>query len=92
MITVRVFRNGVADEGTIEPTAIADCLADDDHAFVWFDAPEPSQQDIDALAKAFGLHPLTLEDIEHAGSALGSSCSSTTGSSPCGRSPCVRTT
>jgi magnesium transporter len=65
MITVRVFRNGIADEKTIEPTAIADCLAHDDDAFVWFDAPEPSEQDISALAKAFGLHPLTLEDIGH---------------------------
>ena len=27
MITVRVFRDGVADEGTIEPSQIAECLA-----------------------------------------------------------------
>jgi magnesium transporter len=64
MITVRVFRNGVADKGTIEPSQIADCLAKDD-AFVWFDASEPTADDIAALGQAFNLHPLTLEDIGH---------------------------
>ncbi len=64
MITVRVFRDGVADKGTIEPSQIAECLAKDD-AFVWFDASEPSADDIAALGEAFNLHPLTLEDIGH---------------------------
>jgi magnesium transporter len=64
MITVRVFRDGVADKGTIEPSQIAECLAKDD-AFVWFDASEPTEDDIAALGQAFNLHPLTLEDIGH---------------------------
>jgi magnesium transporter len=64
MIMVRAFRDGVADEGTVDPSAIAACLAKDD-AFVWFDASEPTQSDIAALGQAFGLHPLTLEDIGH---------------------------
>jgi magnesium transporter len=64
VITVRVYRDGVADKGTIEPSAIAECLAKDD-AFVWFDASEPTDADIAALGEAFGLHPLTLEDIGH---------------------------
>jgi magnesium transporter len=64
MITVRVFRNGAADAGTIEPSQIAACLEKDD-AFVWFDAPEPTEDDIAALGQAFNLHPLTLEDIGH---------------------------
>lgn len=64
MISVRVFRNGVAGTETIEPSAIADCLAEDD-AFVWFDAAEPTAEDIAALGHAFSLHPLTLEDIGH---------------------------
>ncbi|HJX07387.1 MAG TPA: magnesium and cobalt transport protein CorA [Actinomycetota bacterium] len=64
MITVRVFRNGVADKGTVEPSAIAECLAKED-AFVWFDASEPTADDIAALGRAFSLHPLTLEDIGH---------------------------
>ena len=64
MISVRVFRNGVADKGTIEPSQIAGCLAGDD-AFVWFDASEPTADDIAALGQAFNLHPLTLEDIGH---------------------------
>jgi len=64
MITVRVFRDGVADEGTIEPSQIAECLAKDD-AFVWFDASAPTADDIAALGQAFNLHPLTLEDIGH---------------------------
>jgi len=64
MITVRVFRDGVADEGTIEPSQIAECLAKGD-AFVWFDASAPTADDIAALGQAFNLHPLTLEDIGH---------------------------
>ena len=64
MITVRVFRDGVADKGTIEPSQIAECLAKDD-AFVWFDASDPTEDDIAALGQAFNLHPLTLEDIGH---------------------------
>jgi magnesium transporter len=64
MIHVRVFRDGVADKGEIEPSAVKGCLADDG-AFVWFDAPEPSEDDIAALGAAFDLHPLTLEDISH---------------------------
>ena len=64
MIHVRVFRDGVADEGEIEPSAIADCVAQKD-AFVWFDASEPTDEDIAALGQAFHLHPLTLEDIGH---------------------------
>ncbi|HEV8089685.1 MAG TPA: magnesium and cobalt transport protein CorA [Actinomycetota bacterium] len=64
MITVRVFRDGGADEGTIEPSQIAECLAKGD-AFVWFDASAPTADDIAALGQAFNLHPLTLEDIGH---------------------------
>ena len=64
MIRVRVFRNGVADKGQVEPSAIAECLAKDD-AFVWFDAAEPTEEDIAAMGHAFDLHPLTLEDIGH---------------------------
>jgi len=64
MITVRVFRDGVADEGTIEPSQIAECLAKGD-AFVWFDASAPTADDIAALGQAFNLHPLTLDDIGH---------------------------
>jgi magnesium transporter len=64
MIHVRVFRDGVADKGEIEPSEVKRCLADDG-AFVWFDAPEPTEEDIAALGAAFDLHPLTLEDISH---------------------------
>jgi len=64
MIEVRVFRDGVADEGEVQPSQVKECLADAG-AFVWFDAPEPSDEDIAALGSAFDLHPLTLEDITH---------------------------
>jgi magnesium transporter len=64
VIELRVFRDGVADEGQIQPSQVKECLADAG-AFVWFDAPEPSDEDIAALGAAFDLHPLTLEDIKH---------------------------
>jgi len=64
MIEVRVFRDGVQDKGQVEASQVKACLADAT-AFVWFDAPDPTQADIDALADAFDLHPLTIEDISH---------------------------
>jgi magnesium transporter len=64
MIEVRVFRDGVATEGEIAPSQVRECLADAG-AFVWFDAPDPSEEDIAALGDAFSLHPLTMEDISH---------------------------
>lgn len=64
MIQLHVFRDGVADIGEIEPSKVEECLADAG-AFVWFDAPEPSDEDIAALGAAFDLHPLTLEDLTH---------------------------
>ena len=64
MIELRVFRDGVADKGQIDPSQVKECLADAG-AFVWFDAPEPTDEDIAALGAAFDLHPLTLEDITH---------------------------
>jgi len=64
MIQVRVFRGGVADKGEIEASKVKECLADAS-AFVWFDAADPSADDISALAEAFDLHPLTLEDMSH---------------------------
>jgi Mg2+ and Co2+ transporter CorA len=54
MIGVRVFRDGIADEGAIQPSQVQECLADAG-AFVWCDAPDPSDQDIAALGAAFDL-------------------------------------
>ena len=45
MIQVRVFRGGVADKGEIEASKVKECLADAS-AFVWFDAADPSADDI----------------------------------------------
>ncbi len=64
MIELRVFRDGVADEQEIDSSKVKECLADAG-AFVWFDAPEPTDEDIAALGAAFDLHPLTMEDIAH---------------------------
>ena len=64
MIELRVFRDGVADEQAIDSSKVKECLADAG-AFVWFDAPEPTDEDIAELGAAFDLHPLTMEDIAH---------------------------
>jgi len=36
-----------------------------DGAFLWVDAVDPSDEDLDDLERAFRLHPLTIEDVKH---------------------------
>ena len=64
MITARRYRDGVATGGSIELTAIADALASED-TFLWVDAEDPTDEDLQALERGFGLHPLEVEDVKH---------------------------
>jgi magnesium transporter len=64
--TIRVFRGG---KRTDEPADLADLsrLLDDEQVFVCIDAPEPPDEEVSAVGKELGLHPLALEDIRHRG-------------------------
>jgi magnesium transporter len=65
MIEVRVYRDGVAEDGPVDiPTARA-ALDGDGAAFIWLDVVDPSPEDLATIGETFGLHPLTIEDATH---------------------------
>jgi magnesium transporter len=43
---------------------VGDVLSRDD-AFLWLDSVDPTDDDLAALQAAFGVHPLTIEDVKH---------------------------
>ncbi|MGZ5302349.1 MAG: magnesium/cobalt transporter CorA [Actinomycetota bacterium] len=64
MITSRVFVDGKATDERVDPSDARDVLARDD-AFLWLDSMDPTDEDLAVLQAAFGLHPLTIEDVKH---------------------------
>jgi magnesium transporter len=64
MITCRVFVDGKATEEHVDPSDVREFLVRDD-AFVWLDSMDPTDDDLAVLRSAFGLHPLTIEDVKH---------------------------
>jgi magnesium transporter len=64
MIEVRVYRNGVAEDGPADLARARAALAEDG-TFLWLDAVDPDHADLAAIGEAFGLHPLTIEDAAH---------------------------
>jgi magnesium transporter len=64
MIRVHVFRGGTEVAGGHD-LGEAERLMTDEGLFVWLDAEEPSDEDVDAIGATLGLHPLTLEDARH---------------------------
>jgi magnesium transporter len=48
-----------------DPSTISDCL--ERKSLVWVDLMEPSTQELDLVQHEFGLHPLSIKDIEEAG-------------------------
>jgi magnesium transporter len=64
VIEVRIYRNGRASAGPAD-LATAKALLDEDGVFVWLDASDPDEGDLEAIGETFGLHPLTIEDASH---------------------------
>jgi magnesium transporter len=64
MIEVRAFRDGTQMDRHLT-LADTEELLQDEHVFVWIDAPAPQAEEIDALGAVFELHPLTIEDAHH---------------------------
>jgi magnesium transporter len=64
MIEVRVYREGVAEDGPVDLARARAALADD-ASFIWLDAIDPDESDLAAIGETFGLHPLTIEDAAH---------------------------
>jgi len=66
MIEAHVYRDGRPTDGPVELSACREALADP-HAFVWLDAADPAEDELERFAGTLGLHPLTLEDALHRG-------------------------
>lgn len=65
-ITAHVYREGLRDDGPVDLARAKEALGQPG-TFVWLDALDPSQADLDDLAATFGLHPVTVEDALHGG-------------------------
>jgi magnesium transporter len=66
MIRIRLYRDGARVADDVDLRQARDTLASQD-SFVWLDVTDPSEDDIASIGEAFGLHPLTLEDVRHRG-------------------------
>jgi len=64
MIQVRVYRNGVADDGPVALDRARELLGTAG-VFLWLDAASPTEDEVAQFADALGLHPLTIEDLGH---------------------------
>jgi len=65
VITTRLYRRGVLDTTPFPVEEIDRRLADPD-IVVWVDVTSPDPSDMAVLAREFGVHPLSLEDVLHA--------------------------
>jgi len=65
IIDSAVYRNGVRDEqlSGFEEIYAASCSGD---AVAWLGLYEPSREELEAVARAFGLHELAVEDAVNA--------------------------
>jgi magnesium transporter len=62
---IRTFYNSDGSSGReIAPDEIAGILHADTPGLVWVDATDPSEEEIAALAKQFGFHPLAVDDLK----------------------------
>ena len=64
-----VYRKGErVARGVRSPTTTPRCelAACEPHDFVWVGLADPTQDELDDVAKAFGLHPLAVEDALNA--------------------------
>jgi magnesium transporter len=64
VITSRIFVDGKVSDEQIDVADAHEVLARNG-VFLWFDAIDPSDEDLGVLQATFGLHPLTIEDVKH---------------------------
>ncbi len=63
-VACRLYRDGYAAEGSLEPSGVSDVLQDPG-TLVWLDISGPSEADVLMLREEFGFHELALEDSLH---------------------------
>jgi magnesium transporter len=59
--TCKIFREGRPQNALTDLDEISGVL-EERNALVWFDVVDPGPNDLDVLAREFGLHPLAIED------------------------------
>ena len=64
MIAAHAYRDGRSSEETVDLEHIPELIAGED-LFLWLDVVQPGAEDLQILQRAFALHPLTVEDVQH---------------------------
>jgi magnesium transporter len=64
VIAVHPYREGRPSHEAVDLDDISGLLGDD-RAFLWLDVTDPTDEDLQILQRAFALHPLTIEDVQH---------------------------
>ena len=64
MITAQLYRAGTRASEAVDLTRARELIARND-TFLWLDAVDPTDDDLEQLAATFGLHPLAIEDVKH---------------------------
>ncbi len=59
--TCSIYRDGAAPRPLTDPTEVSEVLKEDG-SFVWYDAVNPTAQDLALIRDEFSLHPLAIED------------------------------
>jgi magnesium transporter len=65
MITCHIYRDGRLEREAYDAERASRLLATDADARIWLDVSSPSEADFRTLAQRFGLHELSMEDMQH---------------------------
>jgi magnesium transporter len=66
IIDCAVYSEGVRRPGTLDLADALQAARSSDDSFAWIGLYEPTEQEFDAVAREFKLHPLAVEDAVHA--------------------------
>lgn len=64
MIASRLYREGVLSDEPVDAVGAAAAVSGGE-VFAWIDVVDPTDEDLEALGRAFDLHPLEIEDVKH---------------------------
>jgi magnesium transporter len=67
MITCHVIHDGRIEREPLDAERVGEILDRDADAKVWLDVTAPTEEDFATLARRFGLHELSVEDMRHRG-------------------------
>jgi magnesium transporter len=65
MITCHIYRDGHIEREPYDAERAGELLRTDGDARLWLDVVSPTDEDFETLARHFGLHELSMEDMRH---------------------------